>query len=66
MSITDQHRLKQINSTAQQDMSEARKQFDLEMSNIEQERKSVLSGARRALEQHAAEQIRQSIQKDGK
>lgn len=66
MSITDQHKLREIQDATEKELSEAQGQFRLTMNDIEQERKGVLAEARRALEQHAIEKIGQDIHGDGK
>lgn len=66
MSITDQHKLKEIQDATEEDLNEVQGQFRFAMSDIEKERNRVLVDARRALEQHAIEKISQDIHGDGK
>lgn len=66
MSITDQHKIKEIQSVTEKELNEAQGQFRLTMSGLEQERKSVLMEARRSIEQQAIEKLSQDIHGDGK
>lgn len=57
MSITNHHKIQQINDMAKKNFVYAEEQFRLEMNTIAKERADVLLEARRSLEQYAIEKV---------
>lgn len=66
MSITNHKQVQKIFADATNDLTENKRQFEQELSEIEKEREMVLREAHHALEVHAIAKLREDIQHNGK